>query len=54
MKVYAKWLDLNAPAPTHNITYNLNGGSFEGEVENIYTEGKEFTLPIPIKTGYRF
>lgn len=39
---------------SYKITYNLNGGSFEGEVENIYTEGKEFTLPIPIKTGYRF
>jgi len=37
------------------ITYELNGGSFDGNDINAYAAGDtEFTLPTPVKTGYTF
>ena len=53
-KLYAKWLDLNAPLPSHSITYNLNGGTLPSGSYDKYTEGSGLTLPIPSKTGYVF
>lgn len=38
----------------YNITYNLNGGVFEEEVDNIYNVESIYNLPIPKKDGYTF
>ena len=53
-KVYAKWHDLNAKAPTHKINYNLDGGTLPQDAKAEYTEGISFVLPIPTKDGFVF
>lgn len=52
--VYAKWFDLNAPLPTHNISYVLDDGAVE-DAPTSYIEGIGIeTLPTPSKAGYDF
>lgn len=52
--VYAKWFDLNAPLPTHNISYVLDDGVVE-DAPTSYIEGIGIeTLPTPSKAGYDF
>jgi len=47
---YAKWNYI-----THNITYNLNGGEFDGEYATTYQETVGLTLPTNVtKDGYGF
>ncbi len=47
---YAKWTP-----DVYNVTLNLNGGKLEnGAVFNGYSYGTEKTLPVPVKSGYRF
>ena len=53
-KLYAKWYDLNAKAPTHKINYNLDGGSLPQGAQEEYTEGVAYVLPVPTKAGYVF
>ncbi len=39
----------------YEITYDLNGGEFEGVYPSSYTyETETFTLPVPVKDGYKF
>lgn len=38
----------------YTISYNLNGGSFEGEAASTHTITNKPTLPTPIKKGYNF
>lgn len=51
INLYAKWDD-NDQFKT--ITYNLDGGSFEGIAPNQYEVGYEAKLTTPIKEGYNF
>lgn len=40
---------------TYSITYELNGGTVEGQLPNLYVEGEsEILLPEPTKDGYTF
>lgn len=39
----------NKPAKKYSITYNLNGGAWEGTYIEEYTPGKEITLPTNVK-----
>ena len=45
----AKWKEKE-----YTITYNLNGGSFEGEVADTHSFSNKPTLPTPSKKGYNF
>jgi len=50
MTLYAKWKPIN-----YNISYNLNGGSFEQDVISNYSDNRiPLTLPTPIRNGYIF
>lgn len=49
MELYAKW-----KVKEYNITYNLNGGSFNGTAPDKYTIEKDITIPEPVKQGYTF
>ena len=52
--LYARWYDLNAPAPTYKITYVLNGGvnNVNAPVEFVF--GSAVELLKPSKEGYTF
>ena len=43
----------NIDKNTYSISYNLNGGSLNGQ-KTSYTVADSFTLPQPTKTGYTF
>lgn len=43
----------NTDSNIYSISYNLNGGSLNGQ-RTSYTVADSFTLPIPTKTGYMF
>ena len=45
----AKWV-----GATFNITYELNGGNFEGEYETTYQYGTSFVIPVPVRENYTF
>lgn len=49
--VFANWEKI---IKVYEVTYNLDGGSFESDVEDSFVEGEKFTLPIPVKEGYKF
>lgn len=49
--VFANWEKI---INVYEVTYNLDGGSFESDVEDSFVEGEKFTLPIPVKEGYKF
>ena len=49
--LYAKW---QAKVVISAINYVLNGGTNQEDAKNEYEEGKEFTLPIPVRSGYKF
>ena len=49
--LYAKW---QAKVVISAINYVLNGGTNKEDAKNEYEEGKEFTLPIPVRSGYKF
>ncbi len=53
-KLYAYWLDLNAPAPEFNILYELNGGTNASNAPLKYTQLEGVTLPKPTMEGYTF
>ncbi len=39
---------------SYTITYELNGGTIEGEYKTSYNGGEEYTLPVPVRDGYEF
>ena len=42
-------------APAYGVTYNLDGGSFDGEYADYYLDNKGLTLPTNVKkTGFAF
>ena len=48
----AKW---KLDKPTHNITFDLDGGKFDGDAPEYYMEGAGLdVLPTPVKFGYTF
>ena len=49
VSVYAEW-----KKHIYSISYNLNGGSLEGEYYITYTISDSFELPIPYKYDYIF
>lgn len=50
MDLYAYWM-----ADTYTITYNMDGGSFQGTYKTKYTVATaDFTLPTPVKSGFSF
>lgn len=50
MDLYASW-----SAKTYIITYDLDGGQMSGAYKTRYTIATDdFTLPVPVKTGYSF
>lgn len=49
MELYAKW-----KVKEYNITYDLNGGSFNGTAPDKYTIEKDITIPTPVKPGNNF
>ncbi len=52
--LYAYWYNLNAPAPTFTISYELNGGTNASNAPTSYTQGNTTTLPKPTLSGYTF
>lgn len=38
----------------YNITYDLAGGAFNGDVETTYTDGSTYKIPIPSRDGFDF
>ena len=50
--------NIHTPKPMYTITYDLNGGSFEGSTENIaetYKTGTEISIhEAPVRDGYKF
>ena len=52
--LYAYWLDLNAPAPTFKIEYELNGGTNNADAPTSYTLGETVELLKPNRSGYTF
>lgn len=44
----------NIDKNTYNISYNLNGGSLNGQPTSYNVESSTFTLPQPTKAGYTF
>ena len=52
--LYASWLNLNAPAPTYNINYVLDGGTNASNAPTQFTFGKGVKLTKPTKEGYTF
>ena len=48
-KLYAKW-DINE----YKINYQLNGGTYDGELDYTYTIEDNVTFPKPHKDGYTF
>lgn len=57
--VYAKWYDLNAPAPVHNITYVMNDVSDSPATHvsgypTSFTQGNGVTLLKAKRSGYVF
>lgn len=47
--LYARWNDGNL----YTVSFNVNGG--DSEIEPITVQyGKEYTLPTPVRTGYKF
>ena len=53
-KLYACWFDLNAPAPTFKIEYELNGGTNDADAPTSYTQGEAVELLKPKRSGYTF
>ena len=54
VKLYARYENEDWVEPVyHTITYNLDGGELENAPAQ-YEEGKGFTLPVPVKDGYKF
>ncbi len=43
-----------AQGDTHRISYNLDSGTLGEGKWDTYTEGEEFTLPLPKKEGCAF
>ena len=52
--LYAAWYKLNAPAPSYNINYVLNGGKNSSDAPMKFTFGEGATLTKPSKDGYTF
>ena len=52
--LYAAWYNLNAPAPTYKINYQLNGGTNSGDAPTEFTFGEGAVLTKPTKSGYTF
>lgn len=50
IKLVAKWTN----DYRYTISYQLNGGSFEGDAPSSYLAGETLTLPVPIRNGYTF
>lgn len=50
--------NIHTPEPVYTITYDLNGGSFEGSADNIaetYKAGTEISIhKAPARDGYKF
>ena len=44
----------NPDENVYSINYVLNGGAFSGEVKYSYTEGTNYILPTPVKSGAAF
>ena len=42
------------PAPTYTIAFNANGGTVSPAVMHTGTDGKLLSLPIPLRSNYRF
>ena len=49
VNLYAQWNTV-----TYSISYNLNGGSISGQKDTYTIEDNAFTLPTPIRSGYKF
>lgn len=55
LTLYARFVDEGYVEPTYSkINYVLNDGKFTEEVADVYEEGKEFVLPVPVREGYKF
>ena len=52
--LYASWYNLNGAAPSHNINYELNGGTLPSNAPKQFTFGKGVELVKPTKAGYTF
>ena len=52
--LYARWLNLNAPAPVYKINYVLNGGTNNNDAPTEFTFGSGVELLKPSKEGYTF
>lgn len=52
--LYAKWYDLNAPAPVYSIDYELNGGENSSDAPYEFTFGEGVVLTEPSRSGYTF
>ena len=41
-------------AKEYKVSYELNGGRFEGKGVDTYTSGVDYNIPNPVKEGYEF